>query len=264
MSLSAQERLVARLHDEGLAPKAIAKVSGLSDGQVFHALTSLGVSKKSMKRPSDLTPWEEAILLGCLLGDGHLSWKRRPHGTPSLKLLHSAKQADYAQWKTEQLGDLFFPGAVRPHDNNGNPAVHAGSRRTELLVPYHDLFYGDTTKRFSDSVLKRVANHEFCDVILAVWFGDDGYRSSGNGKSLGFVLGVDCVQMFERVAEWFQELGYEGVLHQHMKRETCRYLLFRVESAHRFRDAVAPYLPASMQYKLDIGPPRKIRRSRDS
>lgn len=263
MGFDPQTQLVARLHAEGHALKDIAKATGLSKGVVFNALSELGVTRRRVNRVKELTAWEEALLLGCLLGDGVLHQRHPGRGTPELVLAHSAKQRDYMQWKVDQLGDLFFPDAVRPFDNNGHPAVRATSRCSSLLVPYYELFYGNRTKkRYNEDVLQRVANHDFCDVILAVWFGDDGYRSSGNGKSLGFVLGERCVGFFERVAAWFSELGYDGVLHEHMGRHTYRYLLLRVASAHRFRDTVAAYLPACMQYKLDIGPTRTVRRSR--
>jgi hypothetical protein len=265
---TAQERLVARLHNEGFAPKAIAKASGLSTGEVFNALCVLGVKKKSMNLPREFTPWEEAILLGSLLGDGGLRYRRLGQGNPHFSLGHAEKQRDYMQWKIEQLGDLFFEPSFRVYeDDDGHRSYQATSRCSPLLAEFYDLFYGasSTKKMISAEVLQRVEQHDFRDAILAVWFGDDGYRSSGNGKSVGFVLGsLGEEAAYERVASWFGELGYEGVLHTHMGHRSYRYFLLRVKAAHRFRDAVSPYLHASMQYKLDIGPPRNIRRSRGS
>jgi hypothetical protein len=259
-------RLVERLHADGLAPRAISKVSGLSTGEVFNALGALGVSKKSIHLPQAFSAWEEAVLLGSLLGDGHLHYRHQGHGNPHFVLSHAEKQCDYLQWKVEQLGDLFLQPSFNVHaDSEGHRSVHATSRCTSLLVEFYRLFYGTTStkKTITDEVLKRVAEHDFRDAILAVWFGDDGYRTSGNGKSVGFVFGnLGSEEAYERVASWFGELGYEGVLHQHCGHRTYRYFLLRVRAAHQLRDAIGPYLPPSMQYKLDIGPPRNIRRSR--
>lgn len=264
---TAEERLVARLHEEGLAPRAIAKTSGLSSGQVFNALANLGISKKVMNLPKEFSPWEDAVLLGSMLGDGHIRYRHPGRGAPHFVLSHAEKQVEYLRWKVEALGDLFFDLTLSPNeDTDGHRSVHATSRCHPLLVEYHDSFYrGRPKKTITDEILARVAGHDFRDAVLAVWYGDDGYRSSGNSHSVGFVLGNLESEMYERVATWFSSLGYAGTLHQHMGRTTYRYFLMRVESAHRFRDAVGPYLHASMQYKLDIGPRRTtFRRSRRS
>jgi hypothetical protein len=262
---AAVSRLVERLHGGGLAPRAIAKASGLSTGEVFNALRALGVTKRGTNLPRELTAWEEAVLIGSLLGDGGLRYRRPGQGNPYFSLAHAEKQFDYMKWKVEQLGDLFLePAFTRFEDEDGHRAVVVASRCSPLLVDFHRLFYGAcSSKKITGEVLQRVAQHDFRDAILAVWFGDDGYRSSGNGKSVGFVLGsLGEEAAYARVASWFGELGYDGVLHTHMGRRSYRYLLLRVKAAHRFRDAVGPYLHASMQYKLDIGPPRNIRCSR--
>lgn len=264
--LKATLRLVERLHVDGLAPRAISKVSGLSTGEVFNALGALGVSKKSMHQPQAFSAWEEAVLFGSMLGDGHLRYRHQGRGNPHFVISHAEKQRDYLQWKVEQLGDLFLQPSFNVHaDSDGHRSVHATSRCTPLLVEFHRLFYGNVSskKTITEEVLARVAEHDFRDAILAVWFGDDGYRSSGNGKSVGFVLGnLGAEEAYEHAASWFCSLGYEGTLHQHCGHRTYRYFLLRVRAAHQFREVIGPYLPSSMQYKLDIGPPRNIRRSR--
>lgn len=260
-------QLVARLHSTGLAPRAIAKVSGLSTGKVFNALSALGVTRRSINLPQALSSWEEAILLGSLLGDGHLRYQHKGQGNPHFSLGHAEKQFEYMKWKIEQLGDLFLEPSFKVYeDEDGHRALQEASRCSPLLIEFYHLFYrGTLLKTITEEVLHRVAQHDFRDAVLAVWFGDDGYRSSGNGKSVGLVLGnLGPDEAYERVASWFGELGYDGVLHKHCGRRSYRYFLLRVRAAHRFREAVGPYLHASMQYKLDIGPSRNIRRSRDS
>lgn len=266
-TLTSQERLVGRLHSGGLAPRAIARVSGLSTGTVFNALRALGVSKKGMNLPREFSPWEEAILLGSLLGDGHIRYRRTVRGNPYFSLSHAEKQHEYMKWKVAQLGDLFLkPGFKVYEDSDGHRSLHEVSRSTELLIDFYKLFYrGSSHKTITEEALNRVEHHDFREAVLAVWFGDDGYRSSGNGKSVGFVLGnLGSDEAYACVASWFGRLGYEGAIHRHLGHESYRYFLLRVRAAHRFREAVGPYLHPSMQYKLDIGPPRNIRRSRGS
>lgn len=262
--MDAPTALVKRLHSEGLPPRAIAKVSGLSTGTVFNALYALGIAKKSINRLTHLTAWEDAILLGSLLGDGHLHYRHEGRGTPHFVLSHSEKQRAYLEWKVDQLGDLFLEAVLSSNvDTDGHRSVYATSRCSALLVPYYEHFYiGARTKTITREVLKVVAHHDYRDAILSIWFGDDGYRSSGNGKSIGFVLGNLEQDMYDTVRMWFESLGYYGTLHMHRGHLSYCYLLFCVESAHRFREAVSSYLPDSMQYKLDIGPSRKIRKSR--
>jgi hypothetical protein len=134
-------QLVARLHGVGFAPRAIAKASGLSTGEVFNALCILGVTKKGTNLPRSLTVWEEAVLLGSLLGDGSLRYRRPGHGNPYFSLGHAEKQYDYMKWKVDQLGDLFLePAFTRYEDEDGHRAVVVASRCTPILVDFHRLF----------------------------------------------------------------------------------------------------------------------------
>lgn len=261
MSASA---LVSRLHAEGLTFAQIVKVTGLPRPAVMDALQALGITKRSLPRVEQLTPWAEAVFFGTMLGDGHLR-SRHTGGIPHLSLSHSLKQRAYLEWKVMQLDELFLAAAPSEQvDSDGHASVHVTSRAMSLLQPYYDLFYTDGKKRVTQALLERVARHDFFDAVLAVWFGDDGYRSSGNGKSLGFCFGGLDESTYVLMADWLQAHGFDGRLHQHMGRSSYCYYLMRVSAAHRFRDVILPYLPDCMHYKLDIGPPRKIRRSRST
>jgi len=254
--------LVTRLHAQGLTFTQISQVSGMSRVDTMAALQDAGVSKKSISNPTELTSWAEAVLLGTMLGDGNIRSKR-PSESPHFQMSHALAQKEYLCWKVEQLEELFLAAAPASNvDEEGHASVHVSSRAMPLLKHYRQLFYPNEKKKIDAALLSRVASHDFRDAILAVWFGDDGYRTSGNGRSLGFCLGGLEEQDFELIALWLTEQGFDGVLHKHMGRASYRYYLMRVSAAHRFRDVIAPYLPECMHYKLDIGPPRKIRRSR--
>jgi hypothetical protein len=260
--MSATTALVKQLHAQGLSFTQIAKTTGLSRPETMVALQDAGVSKRSVNRVTELTPWAEAILIGTMLGDGHLT-RRHAGSSPHLSLSHALKQEAYLSWKLTQLEELFLATAPSRHvDTEGHASVHAASRALPLLRPYYDMFYAGGKKTISKATLDFVAQHDFADAILAVWFGDDGYRSSGNGKSLGYTFGALDDATYDMLADWFDALGYPGTLHRPKRATTYCYYLMKVGAAHRFRDAIEPYLPECMHYKLDIGPRRKIRRSR--
>lgn len=256
--------LVKQLHDQGLTFSQIAKTTGLSRPETMLALQDAGVSKRTVNRVEELTPWAEAILVGTLLGDGHLA-SRHPGSSPHLSLSHALSQEAYLSWKMAQLDELFLAAAPSRHvDADGHASVHAISRALPLLRAYYERLYPNGKKTITKSTLDFVARHDFTDAILAVWFGDDGYRSSGNGKSLGYTFGALDDATYDALAEWFDALGYPGKLHRPKRATSYCYYLMKVEAAHRFRDAIEAYLPECMHYKLDIGPRRKIRRSRTS
>lgn len=87
-----------------------------------------------------LTSDEEAILLGCLLGDGHIEKRGNSY---RFKIRHCAKQQGYVDWKYEQLKRLCNkkPKIVANGKDKAYSAAYFNSRSGSYLKKYHELFY---------------------------------------------------------------------------------------------------------------------------
>lgn len=127
-----------------------------------------------------LTPEQEQIVLGSLLGDGTIRKYKKKDGTPSNQLpmlteSHSESQADYAEWKISAYANLepksrrSFTTAVK----NGTKKYANISFHTKAFGVLHQ--YAEMC--INEDGIKRVT-WEWLNKIdrlgLAVWFMDDG------------------------------------------------------------------------------------------
>ncbi len=148
-----------------------------------------------------MTPFQEQVLLGTLLGDGWVGYalnKGRaltPARSPRLVIRHSVKQEAYLHWKASVLAPVLG-GEVRIEDNRGygdRSAVYASRSRPELRA-WRDLFY-HPKKRLSEAILGRLGAPG-----LAVWFMDDG---SCTPSMLSLSTHGFSTADVSRAADWF-------------------------------------------------------------
>lgn len=128
-----------------------------------------------------LTLEEEAILLGCLLGDGHIEKRGNSY---RFKIRHCAKHKEYVEWKYKKLNRFCFqkPKQISNGKKEKNySAVYFNSKSGRFLEKYHKLFY--KKKMLSNQKIK-YEKHISLELIhflpnnpllLAIWFLDDGH-----------------------------------------------------------------------------------------
>lgn len=111
-----------------------------------------------------LTNTQRELLIGSLLGDGHL----RPHrGRVVFEFLQSAKRKFYVQWKHEILGDLACP---QIYHNVGEREYYKLATKTHPeLEELYNLFYHGGKKSVPESISKILT-----PFAIAVWYMDDG------------------------------------------------------------------------------------------
>jgi hypothetical protein len=114
-----------------------------------------------------LTKTQRELLIGSLLGDGHL----RPHRDKVVfEFLQSAKRKFYVQWKHEVLGDLACP---QIYHNVGEREYYKLATKTHPeLTELYNLFYKGGTKSVPEKISKFLT-----PFAIAVWYMDDGSRS---------------------------------------------------------------------------------------
>lgn len=120
-----------------------------------------------------LTERQQAIIIGTLLGDGHLE-KNGLH--VRLKIDHGNKQSDYVQWKYQELKTIAAkePVCVKFFDKRTQQVyIHLrfATKSLSILDYFKDLFY-DGRRKIVPPNLEELLNSP---LSLAVWYMDDGY-----------------------------------------------------------------------------------------
>lgn len=180
------------------------------------------------------------VVCGTLLGDGCLQ-----ASSACLTFSHSQRQAEYARFKAELLGEFGTE-----LDEREVAAVAGGDRlypvvlvRTlahrSLRAVRHDFY------RPRKIVPKWIAD-ELNPRMLAIWFMDDGYTRirEGGRRPLAEIATV-CFsdEDLQVLMTGLARLG----LHAQTSR---RRLYFNVEATERLSELIAPFVPPSMRYKL--------------
>lgn len=164
---------------------------------------------------------QNRIALSQILGDGSVRYTGL---TAQLRIGHGPNQSMYARWKATLFGDLV--------------GWDDGESFFDLTPSADLLGVRDTPELISDMGV----------LGLTLWYLDDGTFSGsfdqwGNGKSVIYVKRWS-VEQREKAADLIRDLI--GV----RPTSTGNGLLFSGERTRVFHEAIAPYVPECMEYKL--------------
>ena len=205
-----------------------------------------------------LTAWEQSIVVGLLLGDGHLELSRR--GLARLHVRQHPKRRDYVDWLYRQLKRFVHtpPKIVMSRDRRTHVATPRYGFKT-LAFPV----FGEWHRRFYRGRVKRVPEEvgEWLDAVsLAVWFADDG---SFKTDSRGLLLNTNAFTLEDQrrlQGVLGQRFGLTTTLH---KLRQWHRIYIPARSTDRFVELVMPQLPTCALYKLALTPERLIPYGRD-
>jgi len=179
-----EDKILSQYYPVTRLKDLVLYLSDKSIDQIKIRLRMLGINNSSRKLtrqqlfrnhlPEVLTPKQEQIFIGSMLGDGHIY--NNGNNTCCFAETHSINQADYLSWKTSEFQNLGSSLYNYPERNI-----------SELYTSYNDMweeywkkwYINDGTK-----LIKRINKEDFekIDFLgLAVWIGDDG---SPHGKGM--------------------------------------------------------------------------------
>ena len=179
------------------------------------------------------------VVCGTLLGDGHLA-----AASSHLSFSHSARQAEYARLKADLLVELHpsvsaVQVAAVAGDEVRHPVVTVRTLAHRALRLLRSEFY-DVRKRvpawMSQSLTPR---------MLAFWFMDDGHVRIRPGRQ-PIAEVATCGFSPSDLLVLVEGLGRLGV----PARVRGGRLHFGAAETRRMSALIAPYVPASMRYKL--------------
>ena len=180
------------------------------------------------------------VVCGAVLGDGCLN-----ADSAHLSIGHSARQAEYAMFKSELLAELntsvqALEVAAVAGGDRVYPVVHVRTRAHRALGVLRKDFYGER---------KRVPpwlSHRLNDRMLAIWFMDDGYTRirPGGRQPLAEIATVGFLDGDLQVL-------LQGLAHVGLPAKSLRgRIYFDVPATRALSERIAPYVPPPMRYKL--------------
>lgn len=227
---------------QGLSDYKIGNLLNLSHSWVFQLRKKWNLDRKDLKfsKLIPLTKKQEEILIGHILGDGHL---RNNWTNISGKIEQGYKQKAYAEWKYNELKNLCsdFKFYKRKTIDNRTGLYYESYGATILANPdlnkYYNLFYNNDGIKY---ISKEIMNL-FTPLSLAVMFMDDGTKTPS-----GYRL---CTQCFS-----LQDLNLlvDKLLDMNIFSTICKDNTLYIPSKSKdvFTYLIKPYIIPSMLYKL--------------
>jgi uracil-DNA glycosylase len=263
MSVDADGRLVPRQvtgwHATPLADRRVyclsfrsAKVNGATKANTWLTADHPVLTERGFVNAEDLQPGDRVatgqglsalakdVVCGTLLGDGSIRASQA-----SLTFGHSAKQGAYARFKAE-LMEALTPSVEERRVAavaGGEPSynvVQVRTRAHRALGILRREFYTDR------KVVPRWIAEELTPRMLAFWFLDDGHMRvrEGGRRPLAEIVtnGFSAADLQVLIAGLFR-LGLPA-------KASRGRLCFDVPTSRALSEAIAPFVPESMRYKL--------------
>ena len=205
---------------------------------------------ENYKKDLKLTSLQREIIVGLVLGDGHLE-TQNDGKTYKLKVEHSIHQKEYLDWLYEKFREwVRMPPKVK-FKNDKPFSYHFSTYSHELLRFYGQQFYNHKKKVIPENIEELIT-----PLSIAIWFMDDGsWKSKKHNTYIIHTLGFKRGEL-ERIQKVFAEkFGIETSLHKQKQKYLRLYILSK--SAQTFRNVVSPYIIPSLKYKLGNEMPKE-------
>ncbi len=196
------------------------------------------------KAKLQLTRQQRSIIVGTILGDGHLETQNSGR-TYRLKVEHSIKQIEYVEWLYEILKE-WVPGGIYKRERRGFEYVGFTTYSHGDFRFYGQQFYTNGVK-----IIPKMIPKMLDPLALAVWFMDDGSIKSKHHDA--YLLHTLCfTQQDQKILQeaLLSEFKIETSLHKQPNDQWRMYI--GSKSAEMFRTIIDPYISqiVSMKYKI--------------
>lgn len=209
-------------------------------------ISTLDKTGRLTQRLPELTGNQQEVLLGSLLGDGHL-FTRSSNETAGFSEGHSMAQSEYTRWKAGVF-EPFTLDIYEGEKRSDGKVYKSLSFRTHMCTHFrswYDLFYPANVKVFPANLHELITPR-----ALAIWYLDDGTLHRKYHPHITF--GLDDTSL-KRCVRAFKALGLSPELY-----ETKRSMSFCFPSQDKvFFDLIREYVPDCMSYKIPVYSNRK-------
>jgi len=198
---------------------------------------------RDRKSKLSLTKEQKDVLVGLLLGDGHLETQNGGK-TFRLKIEHGCSQIDYEN-HVYKLFKNWTVNKPKVKMRNSKPAsVWFTTFSHGLLRFYGQQFYLEGKKRVPPLLEKMITEKS-----LAFWFMDDGSRKSSKHLTYNIhTLGYK--HQDQKILQGILKRKFNLTTRLHKQKGKYWRIYIPSESAKRFKVLVEPFIIPSMKYKL--------------
>lgn len=198
-----------------------------------------------MSHKFKLTRVQRSIIVGTLLGDGHLETQTKGK-TYRLRIEHSISQKAYVDWMYKELENLVgTPPRVKLQSSYGREIQ---KYEFSTLSSASLRFFGQSFYRNGSKKVPKIIKKILTPLALAVWFMDDGSIKSNYHRAL--ILNTQCFSEsdLKKLQQAFEEkFGIATVLR---KQKEGKQIYILSQSVEKFIETISPNLIPSMRYKL--------------
>ena len=193
-----------------------------------------------------LTDQQEQILIGLLLGDGHLETQNQGR-TFRLKVEHAISQKDYVDWLYDKFKNLALTKpqiklqmvAGKMREKYWFSTISTGSFRF-----YAQQFYVNRKKVVPEIIAKFAS-----PLSLAVWFMDDGSLKSKHHRAR--IINTQCFDdiSLKRLQTMLEKFGIKTTLRQQKEGKQIYIPSTEIE---KFVSIIKLYIHPTMEYKIKL------------
>ncbi|OGN29819.1 MAG: hypothetical protein A3A33_00825 [Candidatus Yanofskybacteria bacterium RIFCSPLOWO2_01_FULL_49_25] len=201
---------------------------------------------RSLIKRLSLSDYQRAVLIGNILGDGHLepNWSKTNY---KLKINHQLKHKDYVIWEYQVFKDWIL---TEPKLDKWNNSFQFRTISHREITELRNKFYKNGKKIIPGDINLYLRN----PITLAVWFMDDGNAilvKSKKGKRLrGYHLNSQSFTTEENIILKNSLMNLHG-LSVGLEKNHGKYRIYvNKSSASRFKELIGEYVIPSMQYKF--------------
>jgi len=194
------------------------------------------------KKEISLTKIQRSLIVGKLLGDGHLETQNNGK-TYRLKIEHSEKQIDYVEWMFKILKPLV--------KTDIQTKINSKSVRFQTLSFGELRFYGQQFYKDGRKVIPKLFSKLIDELSLAIWFMDDGSKkSSKHNTYIIHSLGYTKKELRQVCEVLDRKFNLKFNLYKQKNKNWCMYL--QSKSIGDFESMILPYVLRfkSMEHKI--------------
>ncbi len=202
-----------------------------------------------IRKNYSLTNIQKQVVLGSMLGDGHLT--KRKSGKCRLALGHTSPQKEYLLWKMELMSPLFL---AKPNKRIGKPnnLYHSCTIVHDYFSSIYSSFYRKK-KGKNTPIIKRKDLNKIEPMGLLIWYLDDG--SFSNDNIIKFATHSYTLSENKAIKIWlWQKYRIKATIHNEKSlSNTMYYLMLDVGNSKKFLNIISIYkdnIPKCMMYKI--------------
>lgn len=192
-----------------------------------------------------LTPFQRAVLVGSILGDGTLQVGKRGVNA-NFKVEHGLSQKDYVWWKYKIFRQWVFtePKISFRYKDDGTRYQKSFWFRTirhPIIRELHKRFYQNGKKIIPDDI-----EHELTPLTLAVWIMDDGGYAHSN-------LNISTYSFSKKEVERLLKsifIRYKIQGRYHRDRDKGYRTYFNTKETKKLINVIKQYIVPKLRYKI--------------